>query len=133
MTSDATRRRDARRPELDPEMRAGAWGMLHAVLAFALEVGALGAFWYVGSRLAPGAGGLVVGFLVAAAFVVVWAMFLAPRARRRIPWPWRPLVAVGFFVLAGALLLALGQGAGAALIVVGLADTALGYWLRRRD
>lgn len=133
MTSDGTRRRDARRPGLDPEMRAGAWGVLHAVLAFALEVGALGAFWYAGSRLAPGAGGLIIGFLAAALFVAVWAMFLAPRARRRIPWPWRPVVALALFVLAGAWLLALAQWAGAALIVVALADTVLGYWLRRRD
>lgn len=133
MTSDPVRRRDARRRVDDSEVPSGPWGILHAVLAFALEVAALGACWYIGSRLVPGAGGVVLGLAVAAVFVVAWAAFMAPRARRRIAWPWRPLAALALFVLAGVWLLALGQWPGAVMIAVALADTVLAYWLRRRD
>ncbi|BCT76734.1 hypothetical protein SCMU_25760 [Sinomonas cyclohexanicum] len=131
MSSDGTRRRDARRAPAGSELPPGPWGVLHGVLAFVLEVAALGACWYIGSRLVPGAGGVVLGLAVAAVFVVAWALFMAPRARRRIPWPWRPLAALALFVVVGAGLLALGQWAGAVMIAIAIADTVLAYRLRR--
>lgn len=132
MTSDGTRRRDARRPDRGPEVPEGPWGLLHAVVAFALEVAALGAYWYIGTRLAPGAAGIFVGILAAAALAAVWALFMAPRARRRIQWPRRPLAALALFVAAGAGLMAYGSWWGAAMIVLAAADTALAFWLRRK-
>jgi hypothetical protein len=106
--------------------------MLHAALAFLLEVATLGACWYLGSRLAPGAGGAVAGLLLAAAFAVAWGVFMAPRAPRRVPWPWRPLVALGAFGAAGLAAAAAGQPLGLALAVAALADTVLAFWLQRK-
>lgn len=133
MTSDATRRRDARRPvPPGPGVPTGPWGALHAALAFLLEVAALGASWYVGSRLVPGAGGAVAGLVLAAAFAVAWGLFMAPKARRRIAWPWRPLMALAAFAAAGLAAAACGLPLGVALAVLALADTVLAFWLRRK-
>ncbi|GAB2734988.1 DUF2568 domain-containing protein [Sinomonas soli] len=131
MTSDATRRRAGRRPApRGREAPGGPWNILHAALAFLLEVAALGASWYLGSRLAPGAGGAVAGLVLAAAFAVAWGVFMAPRAARRIPWPWRPLMALGAFGAAGLAAAAAGQPLGLALAVLALADTVLAFWLQ---
>jgi membrane protein YdbS with pleckstrin-like domain len=133
MTSEPTRRSDARRrPAVDPEVQQGPWGVLHAALAFLLEVAALAAFWYIGSRLIHGVGGLALGLGVAAVFVGVWAVFVAPRAPRRIPWPWRPVAALALFIAAGAGLLAVGQALGGAMIAVAVVDAGLAFWLRSR-
>ncbi|AMM33246.1 hypothetical protein SA2016_2579 [Sinomonas atrocyanea] len=133
MTSDATRRRDSRRPAAPgPEAPGGPWGMLHAALAFLLEVAALGAFWYIGSRLAPAAGGAVAGLVLAGAFAVAWGLFMAPKARRRISWPRRPLVGLAAFAAAGLAAAACGQPLGLVLAVLALADTVLAFWLQRK-
>lgn len=133
MTADGTRRRDSRRTAGPaPEIPSGPWGTLHAALAFTLEVAALGAYWYIGSRLAPGPGGVVAGLVLAGAFAVAWALFMAPKARRRVPWPWRPLAALAAFAVAGVGAAAFGQPLGLVLVALALVDTVLEFWLRRK-
>jgi hypothetical protein len=134
MTTDGTSRTRAhvRRRADPPGLPPGPWGVLHAVIAFALEVAALGAYWYVGSRIVGGPGGMVLGLVVAAAVAVLWGAFLAPRSRRRLRWPWLPLAALGIFAVAGLGLVAVGLGPwGAVMIAVAIANAALALWLGR--
>lgn len=133
MTADRTRRRDSRRTAgAAAEIPSGPWGTLHAALAFTLEVAALGAYWYIGSRLAPGPGGVAAGLVLAGAFAAAWALFMAPKARRRVPWPWRPLAALAAFAVAGVGAAAFGQPLGLVLVALALVDTVLEFWLRRK-
>jgi predicted permease len=125
-------RRDRRRGEPAQALSAGPAEILQAVLSFVLEVAALGAFWYIGSTLFRGAGGMTSGLVVAAAVAVGWGLFMAPKARRRVPWPWHPLVALAVFAAAGLGAAAAGQPLGLVLAAVALGNTVLTFWLRRK-
>ncbi|MET4061131.1 nitroreductase [Arthrobacter sp. UYP6] len=75
------------------------------LLAFALETALLfaAAYWAIAAfpsqRVIAAAGALGLA-------VLLWGLFLAPRAKNRLPWPALPLVAGGAFLAgAGALMI----------------------------
>src|SRR5437870_2106142 len=83
-----------------PEVPSGPWAATNASAAFVLEVAMLAALAFAGFRAAAPWNALAgVGFPLAA--IVLWGLFFAPRAARRIPWPWLALASLGMFVLAG--------------------------------
>ena len=85
---------------------------LNLALAFGLELGLLVAVGYWGVTVGPttllkvalGLGGpLVIG--------IVWGVFMAPTAARRLRQPWRLAAAVGLFGLGSVAWYAAGQPA----------------------
>ncbi|NUP73759.1 MAG: YrdB family protein [Sinomonas sp.] len=102
-------------------------------MAFVLEVSMLAALAYAGFRAAPPFT-VVAGIGLPFAAIILWGLFFAPRAARRIPWPWLPLASLGLFAASGFLLVAAGQsGLGVAMVVIAFANTVLSFWLRRKD
>ena len=112
---------------------SGAWPAANAGVAFLLEVSMLAALTYAGFRATPPLNVVAgVGFPLAA--IVAWGLFFAPRAARRIPWPWLPLASLGMFAVAGLALVAAAQPVlGALMFLVAFANTVLSFWLRRKD
>lgn len=89
-------------------------GLLAFVIEFAFMVGV---FMFASGLAGGGIGGTVVGVLVAA----LWGLFIAPKARRRIPKVPRALAAGGAVGVVGAGLLGLDHSRfGFVLIGVGL-------------
>lgn len=83
---------------------------LNAVLAFLLELVLLVAAVSIGLLLpAPDVVRVAVAVLLPAGVIVVWALLVAPRARRRLPDEPRLLVQIGLFAVAVAGLASLGQ------------------------
>lgn len=110
----------------------GTLGAVQLTIAFLLEVAMLASLCYWGFRF-PYPGNLLAGIGVPAAVAVFWAFALAPRARRRIRWPFLPAVAAGLFLLSAAALAAAEQpGKGAVLAVAALAWAILTFALHRR-
>ena len=86
---------------------------------FALELVAIGAFAYWGSRVDGTVVAFVAGIGAPLAAVVVWGLFAAPRASRRLPTPQRVPLELGVFALATVALVAAG------LTAVGIAFAAV--------
>lgn len=64
--------------------------------------------------------------------MVIWALFMAPHAKRRVPDRWKPVLALALFVGASALLIMNGHGAaGSVFVVVAVLNTIGLYALRR--
>jgi len=88
----------------------GALRTANLGLSFLLELAMLGAVVYWGFaahrsltvRLLAGVGLPIL-------LITFWALFMAPRSPRRIPWPWEPGVALLLFLLAAGLLLLAGR------------------------
>jgi hypothetical protein len=85
---------------------------------FLLELAAFAALAYWGARTGHGAWAVAAAIAAPLAAVIVWALFCAPRARRRLPVPTRaPLelavfgLAAGGLAAAGAVTLAIVFGA----------------------
>jgi hypothetical protein len=106
---------------------------LNATLAFLLELALLAAAVAIGLLLpAPLAARIAVAILLPAIVVVVWALLVAPRARRRLPPEPRLLVQVALFAIAVAGLAALGALWWAVVLAVLVAArTVLGARLGR--
>ena len=73
---------------------------------------------------------LMMSIVLAAAFVIVplwfWAVYMAPRAKNRITWPWTPVVALLLFLVASLALLLVHQwGWAMALATVAVLNAAL--------
>lgn len=131
MRDSGTRGR-ARRSD-PPVLVPGPWGTLNVALAFLLEVAMLAALAYAGFRAIP-PWSVVLGIGLPTAAIALWGAFLAPRAARRLRWPWLPFASLAVFVASGVALLTAGQAmGGVVLIVLAVANTVLGFWLRRRD
>ncbi|MGC4950304.1 YrdB family protein [Streptomyces sp. DT224] len=115
-------------------MTGRPWWAANELLAFVLEVGALGCLFWWGFTLADDlAVQLLLGSAVLAAAVVLWALFAAPRARFRPPLA--GVLAVKAVVLGGGALALYGVGHPAAAAVLGVvvvANTALAETFRRR-
>ncbi|MGI8870034.1 MAG: DUF2568 domain-containing protein [Mycobacteriales bacterium] len=60
----------------------------------------------------------IVGVTVPLVVTAGWAHVMAPRARRRVPWPARPVVALVLFLLAALALADRGHSALAAAFAV---------------
>lgn len=58
--------------------------------------------------------------------MVLWGMFMAPRADHRIDWPWLPIIAGALFLLAALALYASGYKThGIAVAVLAIINTVL--------
>ncbi|MFE6663284.1 YrdB family protein [Streptomyces sp. NPDC057697] len=112
----------------------GPWFMANEVLAFFVELAALGALGWWGFATGEGvAGRLLLGLGAPLAAAVVWGMFAAPRARHRPPLP--GVLLVKAVVLGGGAYAvhAVGHSGAAVLFaVVVVVNTALAETLRRR-
>ncbi|PRY51630.1 uncharacterized protein DUF2568 [Knoellia remsis] len=101
-------------------------GLLAFVIEFAFMVGV---FMLASGLVGGGASGAVIGVLAVVLVAVLWGLFVAPRARMRIPKVPRALAAGGAVVVVGAGLLGLGHqrfglvllGAGLVLVLAQLA------------
>lgn len=97
-------------------------GLLAFIIEFAFMVGV---FMLASSVVGGGFGGLVVGVLAVVVVAVLWGLFIAPKARRRIPKVPRALAAGGAVAVVGAGLLGLDHTRfglvliGAGLVLVG--------------
>lgn len=79
-------------------------GLLAFIIEFAFMVGV----YLLGSgAVGGGFGGLVVGVLAVVLVAALWGLFIAPRARRRIPKVPRALASGGAVAVVGAGLLGL--------------------------
>ena len=122
--------RDAAHPGRHPAggrlMPSGARGA-NLALRFLLELAAVGAGVYWGLVTGPGLfGALALALLGGGLIVAVWGAFLAPRAARRLPEPWRFGLELAVFGAAGAALAAAGAVLwGVALVVLFLINRAL--------
>jgi len=91
---------------------------VNLAVKFLLELAAFAALAYWGASTGPGAWAVVLAIAAPLAAVIVWALFCAPRARRRLPVLARaPLelavfgLAAGGLAAAGAVTLAIIFGA----------------------
>lgn len=100
-------------------------------LAFLLELAALFSFAAVGV-LFEGWMQLVAGLVGAAVFVLLWGLFAAPRAKRRLKGTSLLAFKIGIFVVADAILVSIGQGFwGATLLVLAAINLTLAALLRQ--
>ncbi|MBW4094745.1 MAG: YrdB family protein [Acidobacteria bacterium] len=107
---------------------------LHLTLAFVLEVAMLAGVGYWGFR-----GGFtspwtyIVGIGFPAVLIVLWGVFMAPHAARRLPEPILPIVALVLFLSSAVALMVSGQPVlGWIMAVVAVANTILGLVIERR-
>lgn len=102
-------------------------------VGFLLEVAMVAAFCYAGFRLAAPAR-YVVGIGLPIVIIVLWGIFMAPRAARRVPWPALPLIALAVFLVSAALLYAAHQPVMALILaLVAVAYTVLNFYLKRKN
>ena len=81
-------------------------GLLAFVIEFAFMVGV---FLLASGVAGGGVGGAIAGVLAVVVVAALWGLFVAPRARRRIPRVPRALAAGGAVGVVGAGLLGLGH------------------------
>ncbi|KGN38254.1 hypothetical protein N803_10900 [Knoellia subterranea KCTC 19937] len=101
-------------------------GLLAFLIEFAFMVGV---FMFASAIVGGGAGGAVVGVLAVILVAGLWGLFIAPKARRRIPKVPRALASGGAVSVIGAGLLGLGHnrfglvliGSGLVLVLAQLA------------
>ncbi|WP_285725373.1 YrdB family protein [Psychromicrobium xiongbiense] len=104
--------------------------LAHGILAFALEVALLVATFFIAWKSLAFPWGLLLGILAVAVVVLLWGLYLAPKARRRLSWPLQPLAALLLFVVAGIGLISVGWPLfGIPLIIVAALSTGLEFWL----
>ncbi len=87
-------------------------------IRFLCELGAVAAVAYWGSTTAGGVAGIALGLLCAAALMVFWTTFLAPRRRIDLPLPVRLLLELAVWVVAACALWSAGHSTLAAVLVV---------------
>ncbi|MFD0025792.1 YrdB family protein [Streptomyces sp. NPDC058382] len=117
-----------------PSLAGRPWWAANEVLAFVLELVALGCLCWWGSTAGDGtARHLLLGIGLPAAAIVLWGTFAAPRARIRLPSA--GVLVVKAVVLGGGAFALYGVGhpvAGVVLAVVMVANTALAETFRHR-
>lgn len=115
--------RDVTAPD-SPERPVGVHHLSAALAAcaFLLELVAFGALGYAGWQLGSGIAQLLLVFAVPTAAIVVWGLFVAPKARVRLPGPAR--IAIELAVYAAAVVGLLLAGAVPAGVVLAVAVTA---------
>ncbi|WP_410561687.1 YrdB family protein [Amycolatopsis sp. cmx-4-61] len=111
----------------DPAPRLGGFAGVVLTVRFLTELALLGGLALAGTQLGSGVALAVVdAVLLPVAAAALWGLFIAPRARRRLPEPARFLLEFALFAVAGAVLALLGWlVAGIALAVVGIGVAAL--------
>jgi hypothetical protein len=106
---------------------------INLTISFLLELALIGtvAFWGLTSSM-PIPGRVILGLMLPTVVVVFWALFMAPRAKRRIPDRWEPVVALVMFLGAAVLLIMSGhRTAGGVFALVAVLNTIGVYALRR--
>jgi hypothetical protein len=83
--------------------------MTHLVIRFVLELAALAAAAIVGASAGSPPFGLAGALVAAVGFVVVWGLWIAPRARYALPPMARHLIGTAIMVAAGIGLVLVGQ------------------------
>ncbi|WP_410595934.1 YrdB family protein [Amycolatopsis sp. lyj-23] len=111
----------------DPAPRLSGLSGVVLTVRFLTELALLGGLALAGTPLGSGVALAVVdAVLLPAAAAALWGLFVAPRARRRLPEPARFLLEFALFAGAGAVLALVGWlVAGIALAVVGIGVAAL--------
>lgn len=114
--------------QVDRPLAVGFW----EVLAFGCELAMLAALAVAGWLLAPSpTTAVVLAFALPALTGLVWGMWLAPRARRRLHGPALTSAKIAVYLITGMALAAAGEPAwGAVLAVVSVLDAVV---LARRD
>ena len=92
--------------------------MINLALAFGLELAALAALAYWGFTTGPGVLAWVLGLGAPLVMVVVWGLWMAPTAARRLPDPGRMVAQLGIFGIAALALAVAGQPGWAAIFAV---------------
>lgn len=96
--------------------------LIAETVAFLSELMMIGTLAVVGYRL--GTGGLIsiaLAVLYPALGTLIWALWVAPKAAKRLEYPWRLIAQITLFVLAGALAVFTGLvGWGVVLAAVGV-------------
>jgi hypothetical protein len=113
--------------------RVSALKSINLTIGFLLELALIGtvAFWGLTSSM-PIPGRVILGLMLPTVVVVFWALFMAPRAKRRIPDRWEPVVALVMFLGAAVLLIMSGhRTAGGVFALVAVLNTIGVYALRR--
>ena len=107
---------------------------LAAVLAFTLELGMLAAlaYWALNAT-ASTALGIGLAVLADGAAIAVWGAVLAPRAARRLPWPWRVVGEIAVLGVSAVVLWAAGQPGVAAVYTWAIAARFLLGWVSGAD
>lgn len=102
--------------------------------AFLLELAAFGALGYAGWQLGSGIAQLLLVFAVPTAAIVVWGLFVAPKAKVRLVGPARLTIELLVYAAAVAgLLLANAVPAGIVLAILVAAFQTTRALLRRRQ
>ena len=94
-------------------------------LKFLLELGALAAFAYWGAATRAGATAIAAAIAAPVVMAVVWGLFAAPTASRRLPLAARAPLELTVFGLAVAALTAVGSSAAAAVFGAAVAVNAV--------
>ena len=81
---------------------------VNLAVKFLLELAAFAALAYWGATTGHGAWAVLLAIAAPLAAVIVWGLFAAPRARRRLPLPARAPLELAVFGLAAAGLAAAG-------------------------
>ena len=103
---------------------------VNLAIRFALELGAIAAFFYWGTQTGSGLASWLLALGAAGLFVLVWGTLLAPRAPRRLPMRARIPLELVLFGLAGVALAVAGPGwLAIAFVVVAYANIAVVYAL----
>jgi len=84
---------------------------LNLALKFLLELAALAAFGLLGASVAIGLPAVLFAVGLPVVVAVLWGVFAAPRARRRLPLRLRAPFELGVFALAALALWQAGQAA----------------------
>lgn len=116
---------DENRSSPGPTM-SGGWSSLLLTLRFATELATMAVLAW-----AAASAGVALGWRIALAVLgpvlvaVVWGLALAPRAKHRLPEPWRLGAEMVIFVAATAALALSGEGVAAAVYAVVAIGTAI--------
>lgn len=103
------------------------------VNAFLLELVAFGSLGYAGWQLGTGIGQLLLVFAVPIVAMVVWGLFVAPKAKVHLPAPVRMTIELAVYAAAVVgLVLAGAVAAGIVLAVLVVAFQVTRALLRRR-
>jgi hypothetical protein len=87
-------------------------------LKFLLELAAIAALAYWGATAADGVLAVVLAVAAPAVFIVLWGLFAAPRAARRLPARSRIPLELGLFAVAALALVRAGSPVLAAVFAV---------------
>ncbi|MEV5714399.1 YrdB family protein [Amycolatopsis mediterranei] len=110
-----------------PTPRLSGFTGVVLTVRFLTELALLGGLALAGTRLGSGVAlAIVDAVLLPVAAAALWGLFVAPRARRRLPEPARFLLEFALFAVAGVVLALVGWlVAGIVLAVAGIGVAAL--------